>query len=49
MTPGVGSYLWARNLRAARRFVMAAAELGNRQSHIEPLGVMPGRLFIASR
>ena len=23
---------------------MAAAELGSRQSHIEPLGVMPGRL-----
>jgi hypothetical protein len=29
--------------------VMAAAELGNRQSHVEPLGVMPGRLSIASR
>jgi hypothetical protein len=28
-------------------FMMAAAEPGNRQSRIEPHGVMPGRLFYA--
>jgi hypothetical protein len=47
VTPG--GFLAVRNLRAAGRLLMMAAEPGNWQSHIKPLGVVPGWLFYFAR
>jgi len=43
------SFFVVRNLRAAGLLLMAAAEPGNWQSHIKPLGVVPGWLFYFAR
>jgi hypothetical protein len=43
-----GFFFVVRNLRAAGRLMMMmAAEPGNWQSHIKPLGVVPGGFFIS--
>jgi hypothetical protein len=44
-----GFFFVLRNLRAAGRLLMMAAEPGNWQSHIKPLGVVPGWLFYFAR